>query len=239
LIAGESPTWTMTPISPPEKSKEKRVANLTLNEDGTLEGDVRIEYTGHLGAERKALNEDDSPNQLEENLKEAVKGRLSTAELTNIVIENVSDPAQPFVYKYHVRVPGYAQRTGKRLFFEPAFFQKGIGALFESSTRRYPIYFHFSWSEDDQVIIKLPKGYVPDNPDAPPTINVTGVCHYSVKMGMSKDASNLIYNRHFSFGNEAIPLFPVEGYVHLKRLFDDINKSDNHTIALRQNAPGN
>ena len=43
-----------------------------------------------------------------ENLKEAMKNRLSTAELTNIVIENATDPAKPFIYKYHIRVPEYA-----------------------------------------------------------------------------------------------------------------------------------
>jgi hypothetical protein len=46
---------------------------------------------------------------------------MSTAELSDIRIENVTDPVKPFVYAYHVRVPGYAQRTGKRLFLQPAF----------------------------------------------------------------------------------------------------------------------
>jgi uncharacterized protein DUF3857/transglutaminase superfamily protein len=239
LIADKEPTWVMTPISPAEKSKETRVATLRLDENGTLEGDISIAYTGHLAVERKALNDDDSPHQREENLKEAVKNRLSTAELTNIVIENVTDPAKPFVYKYHVRVPEYAQRTGKRLFLQPAFFQKGIGALFASSTRRYPIYFAFAWSEEDKVSISLPKGYAPDNPDAPAPITAAGVCRHAVNMGVTKDKSTLIYNRSFFFGGQTILLFPTETYGQVKRLFDDINKSDNHTIALRQGATAN
>src|SRR5205814_5336151 len=37
LIADPKATvWTMTPISPPEKSMEKRTATLRLSEDGTL-----------------------------------------------------------------------------------------------------------------------------------------------------------------------------------------------------------
>lgn len=239
LIADQSPAWVMTPISPPAKSKETRVATLRLDENGTLEGDVSIEYTGHLAVERKALNDDDSPTQREENLKEAVKNRLSTAELTNIVIENVTDPGKPFVYKYHVRVPDYAQRTGKRLFLQPAFFQKGIAALFASSARRYSIYFHFAWSEEDKVTITLPKGYAPDNPDVPQPITAGNVCHYAVKMGMNKDQSIAVYSRSFFFGNDRILLFPAPGYGEIKRLFDTINKSDNHTIALKQGASAN
>src|ERR1041384_8042814 len=180
LIADENSEWVRTPMSPPDKSKEKRTGKFTLDENGTLEGDVSIEYTGHLAVERKNLNDDDSPVQREENLKEAVKGRMSTAELSNIVIENVTDPVKPFVYKYHVRVTGYAQRTGKRLFFQPGFFHKGIDALFSAGTRRYPVYFHFPWSEEDKVEITLPKGYALDNADRPAPIDVGEVCKHTI-----------------------------------------------------------
>jgi len=207
-----------------------------VDENGTLEGDVSIEYTGHLAVERKALNDDDSPEQREENLKAAVKNRLSTAEFTNIVIENVTDPAKPFIYRYHVRVPEYAQRTGKRLFLQPAFFQKGIPALFATSTRRYPIYFHFPWSEEDKVTFSLPKGYALDNADSPAPFTAGAVSHYEVKMGVTKDQSTLIYDRKFFFGGNGTILFPADRYSAIKQLFDVLNTADNHTITLKQAA---
>src|SRR4030095_3653075 len=79
LICDESPTWVKTPLSTPDKSKEKRIGKFTLDENGTLEGDVTIEYSGHLAVDKKALNDDDSPEQREETLKDAVKRRLSAA----------------------------------------------------------------------------------------------------------------------------------------------------------------
>src|SRR5437588_1933268 len=200
LITDKFPTWTKTPLSPPEKSKETRTATLRLDENGTLEGDVTVEYTGHLAVERKELNDDDSLNQREETLKENIKSRLSTAELTNIAIENVTDPARPFIYKYHVRVPEYAARTGKRLFLQPAFFEKGIAPLFTAATRRYPLYFHFPWSEEDTVTISLPKGYVLDNADAPAPISAGAISHYAVKIQVTKDKSSRTYHRTFIFG---------------------------------------
>ena len=236
IVADARPEWMRTPLSPPEMSKEKRTGTLKLDENGTLEGDVRIEYTGHLAVERKNLNDDDSPVQREENLKEAVKGRMSSAELTNIVIENVTDPVKPFIYRYHVKVPGYAQRTGKRLFFQPGFFHKGIDALFSSGTRRYPIYFHFPWSEEDQIQIMLPKGFTLDNADRPSPINVGPVCKHEINMGVTKDETTLIYKRNFFFGGNESILFPVTTYEQIKRLFDEINKADNHMITLKQTA---
>jgi len=239
IIADSRTEWLKTPLSTPEQSKEKRTATLRLDENGTLEGDVTIEYTGHLAVERKLLNDDDSPVQREENLKEAVKGRMSSAELTNIVVENATDPVKPFIYKYHVRVPDYAQRTGKRLFFQPGFFHKGIDALFSAGTRKYPIYFHFPWSEEDKITFALPKGYALDNADRPGPINAGGICKHEITMGVTRDQTEFIYGRKFFFGAQEAILFPVETYPQIKRLFDQISKADNHMITLKQTASTN
>ena len=212
---------------------------MQLDENGTLEGDVTVEYTGHLAVERKVLNEDDSPVQREENLKEMVKSRLSSAELTNIVIEDDADANKPFVYKYHVRVPDYAQKTGKRLFFQPGFFTKGISALFSAGTRRYPIYFHFPWSEEDKITITLPKGYALDNADRPAPINAGATSQHEIKMGITNDQRTLVYDRTFFFGSSDLLLYPVEKYDVIKQLFEEVNKADNHMITLKQVASTN
>ena len=239
LLVDASPSWVKTPMTPAEKSKEKHTAQLRLDENGTLEGDVTVEFTGHLAVERKVFNEDDSPEQREENLKESIKSRLSSAELTNIVIENATDSSKPFVYKYHVRVPDYGQRTGKRIFFQPAFFQKGISALFSAGTRTYPVYFHFPWSEEDRVTIILPKGYALDNADRPAPVVAGGVCKHEIGMGVTKDESTFVLTRTFFFGGNNSLLFGVNTYEPLKQLFDAIHKADNHMITLKQTAATN
>lgn len=233
LIVMDQPIWTQTPLSPPEKSKEKRTATLRLDEKGTLEGDVTIEYTGHLAVDRKRQNDEDSPAQREENLKEMVKNRLSSAELTNIVIENATDPVKPFIYRYHVRVPGYAQQTGKRLFLQPGYFHHGADPLFSAGTRRYPIYFRYPWSEEDQITITLPKGYALDNADRPAPISA-GISKHEINMGLSNDETTLHYKRTFHFGQRDLLLFTVDKYEPLKRLFDLVNKADSHIITLKQ-----
>jgi len=239
LIADKDQIWIKTPVTDAQKSKEKRTAKLRLDENGTVEGDVTVEYTGHLAVERKVANADDSPAQREENLKSMVKDRLSSAELTNIVIDNDADPTKPFVYKYHVRVPDYAQKTGKRLFFQPGFFTKGISALFSAGTRRYPIYFHYPWAEEDKITIELPKGYALDNADRPAPINAGAISQHEIKMGVTSDQSTLVYNRSFFFGNPDLLLFPVEKYDVIKQLFDEVNRADNHIIPLKQVASAN
>ncbi|HJQ69437.1 MAG TPA: DUF3857 domain-containing protein [Blastocatellia bacterium] len=232
----KDPVFAQTPLSPPNKSVMKRMATLRLGEDGTLEGDVRIEYTGHFGAEQKEFNDEDSAEVREQTLRDLVKERLSTAEISNIRVENVEDPLKIFVHAFHVKVPGYAQRTGKRLFLQPGFFHKGIGPLFPTSERRHPIYFHFPWMEEDRVTIELPQGYALDSADSPGSFAAESISKYDVRIGVTKDGRILEYRRSFFFGGASSVLFPTKNYSVLKSLFDEVHHRDNHTITLKQSA---
>ena len=233
----KEPFFTTTPLSPPAKSGERRVAKLRLADDGTLEGEVRVEYTGHAAYDKKEYNDDDSPSQREETLRDSIKARLSTAELADVRVENVTDPVKPFVYAYRVRVPGYAQRTGKRLFLQPAFFQYGLKPLFAAAERRNNIYFYYPWSEEDTVEITLPEGFALDNADAPQAFQSGEISAYNVKIGVTTDGRTLIFRRTFFFGGgDSGLLYPASSYAGLKALFDELHKRDNHTITLKQGA---
>jgi hypothetical protein len=103
----KEPVWLNTPISGPEKSKQKRTATLRLSDDGTIEGDVRIEYFGHSAVERKEWDDDDSPAQREETLRnreeQIARRNYPRSDRTSRTGETVSP--------YYHPVPGYAQRT--------------------------------------------------------------------------------------------------------------------------------
>jgi hypothetical protein len=235
----KEPVWVESPMSGPDKSVTKRRAHLKLSEDGTLEGDITVEYTGHSAFERKEDMDEESDSQREENVKTELKGQMSGAEITNIKIENVTDHVKPLLISYHIDFPGYAQRTGKRLFLQPAFFQRGIGPLFASTARKYPVYFHYGWTEDDVVEIEVPEGYVTDNADAPSPLISKPITEYKPSLAISNDKKLLVYKRSFYFGGGNMVLFPVTSYTQLKTFFDIVHKEDNHSIALKQGAATN
>jgi len=235
VLDPKEPFWVHTPMAGPEKSLEKRTGKFRLLDDGTIEGDVRIEYTGHLGFEKKEYNDDDSPAQREETLRSTVKKQMSTAELSEIKIENVTDPLKPFTYSYHLRVPGYAQRTGKRLFLQPEVFEHGRGSLFPSTNRKYDVYFNYPWSEQDHITIELPPGFTLDNADAPASITpdmTQRICAQEIKIGSNGHV--IIYDRSFFFGGGGNILFKIANYAALKQLFDMFSQNNEHTITLKQ-----
>ena len=178
---------------------EKRVGKFKLLEDGTLEGEARIEFTGHLAVDRKEYNDDDTPAQREQTLKTYVKSNiLDSAEISDFTIENVTDPDKPFIYKFKVRVPGYASRTGKRLFFQPNVFERNARPVFTASTRRYDVRINHAWAESDDITIELPDGYALESPDAPvAAADSQEISSDTVKLSMTKDGKTLFYKRDF------------------------------------------
>lgn len=236
LLVGEKNfSWVKTPLSGTEKTQVKRTGKFKLLEDGTLEGAVRIEYGGQLGLDYKMDNYDDSANQREENLKNELKARMSTAEISDIVIENVNDREKPVVHSFKVRVPNYAQRTGKRLFLQPGFFEYGEDPLFSSAKRKYDVFFRYPWSEQDKIEIDLPKGFALDSAETPaPLSDPQKIGLLDIKIGVDKEQTFMTYNRNFHFGGGGATLFPVTAYQPLKNMFDLFHKNDTHTITLRQ-----
>jgi hypothetical protein len=66
-------------------------------------------------------NYDETDAKREQSLTDEIKNQISAAEVSKITIENLTDSSKPLVEKFHVRVPNYAQKTGKRLFLQPQF----------------------------------------------------------------------------------------------------------------------
>lgn len=240
LLVGDGEyVWTRIPLTAPEKSMERRIAKLKLLEDGTLEGDVKIEYTGHSALTYRLANYEESDNNRQENLKADLKRRLPTADISNLAIENLMDGNKPLVHSFTLRVPQYAQKTGKRLFLQPSFFEYGEPSLFSSASRKYEIYFHYPWSQDDQIEVELPPGYALDNAERPSPFGAQQVTQYKISMGITQDQKTLVVRREFFFGGGGNIVFPAASYNQLKTLFDLLHKNDEHTITLKQAAASN
>jgi hypothetical protein len=236
LLVGEKVfDWSKTPFTDHQGSVYKRTGKLNLSEDGTLEGEIREERTGQPAITYKVKYYDEAPSKREEDFRDELKARMSTAEISDIVIENADVPAKPVIFSYKVRIPSYAQRTGKRLFLQPGFFKYGGTSVFANTTRKFDVYFNYPWEENDAISIRLPAGYALDSADAPAVLEDNQkIGLLKVNMTIDNAANTLEYKRKFYFGADGNTLFPVGSYPALKQFFDGFQEADTHTITLKQ-----
>jgi hypothetical protein len=236
VIDSKGGAFSQTPFTPANDSQSRRSAKLRLVEDGTLEGDVTATYSGHIGSERKEYYDSETASRREELLREGIKARQSTAELSQVQFENVTTPSEALRLIYHVRVPGYGRRTGKRLFFQPSFFRHGMPARFTAGERKHPVYFDYPWSELDEIEIELPGGFDLENADAPAPLQVGDVVGCSLKMSVTNGTPRVLkVERRFSFGGSGAVWFEAEKhYSSVKGVFDLVHSIDDHALTLRQ-----
>ena len=230
----KEPLFVRTSMSQPDKSMKKRTAKFRLLEDGSLEGDVQVEYTGHFAIDEKEYYDALNTAEQEQEVTATVKERLSTAQVTAIVLENAKDPVKPLAIRYHIRVPQYAQRTGRRLFFQPGFFEHSAAATFSSGSRAHPISFPFAWSEQDDITIEFPNGFELETPEAPG--NLASGDFANLEIRMTTNGRSLHYERRFSFGANGSLLFPATQYGRLKGLFDAFDQRNAAALTLRESS---
>ncbi len=237
LLIGEKFTsWEKTPLSGENETVSKRSGKLTVSEDGTLQGKLRLENSGQMAIEYRMENFDKSVEKQESDLKDEINERFSTAEISDVSIENLSDPTKPIVIQYYLKVPNFAQKTGKRLFIQPGVFEYGKTPIFSSADRKYDVYIPYPWSEDDSIEIKLPDGFTLDNADSPGEIaDQQKISLLNVSMSINNSTNTLLYKRKFYFGGGGNLLFPASSYVPVKALFDGFHKANSHIITLKQN----
>lgn len=220
-----------TPGSDENDSRAVRTADLKIDEQGNLTGNVSIEYTGHLAVIKKAELGRETSEGRRKFFEDDYSKRLGTIEISNLEFENLEGTAQPVMVRFDIEVPRFGQRTGTRIFIQPSFFEKGKVPVFVESERVYDVYFPFSWSEEDEVRIGLPEGYELEDANAPESAEVPDLLGYKVELALLKKENALRFRREYSFTGR---LLKGKLYPALKELFDELQTREQHTITLRE-----
>ena len=232
IVDPDEPLFVTTQLSLPSRSLARRAGTLRLDPDGTLTGDVRETYTGHLAAQRRENLDELSPSTREEEVRKELRGRWASAQVDSIRLSGMDDPLEPVGISYRVTVPDYVDRAGKRLLLQPDLFQRGVEPTFTASTRTHWLYFRHPWSEEDSLTIELPVGYQADA-DAPPEPLQIGrtITH---RMAAEVDGQTVRLHRYLAFGSDGMILVDPSEYGRVKKAFESILQRDAYTISLRQ-----
>jgi Domain of Unknown Function with PDB structure (DUF3857)/Transglutaminase-like superfamily len=222
------------PLAPSSRSVKQRTGKFTLLDDGTIEGEWKLVYSGYWADIYREQEDQDSPSERVKDLQGDIASRVPGAVVSDVQLD-AGNAAEPYSLSYKVRIPGYAQRTGARLFFQPIVFQKGLAADFPSPGRSTEVYFRFPWTEQDDITISLPPGFQLEQPEIPGELN-GGVARY--RLAMTTGGGQLSVSRTFMMGSTDIVVFDQQRYPVVKEFFDRVHTADGHTLVLRRAEAG-
>lgn len=222
--------------SPAERSFRRQVAQLTLSDEGTLEGDVSLEFSGHFEATEKNALDAASADRIEKHFLATLEPHVKGVEITDVKLKHAADPLEPLQVSFHLRVPEFAERTGSRLFIQPNIFRRGVKALFEAPKRENTIIFPHRYHELDEISLVLPEGAVLEAGSAPPGLDLGVIGQYSVDITWSASARRVQLQRRFSFN---ILGYNPEKYATVKRIYEIIQERDDHTLTFRLGGDAN
>lgn len=229
----KEPKLMILPPTPAAKSLLRRKADLKLAEDGSVSGSVSMQYSGHFAVSEKMRLGEQSDGSREEGFKKRLEARYPGAKISELKIENANSPMGLLQVNFNIAMEGYAQRTGKRLFFDAAFFEFGDKPMFSAASRKYPIIFRHAFTEEDEIRFEYPAGYALDNAEMPGTTKFGEIGEYTLLAKSALDKPLITVNRSFVWGREGKTYFDVKSYPVLKKAFDMIHTYNTHALSLK------
>lgn len=221
-------TWIQTPVLGSETSEIQRSAVLKLAEDGTLEGNLKVTYTGLSASTRRVAerNEDDTARKkyLEDEVREFVPMGVDV-ELTNKPAWNSSDDT--LVAEFHLKVQGWLSSAGRRALFPTGFFVAPEKHMFEHANRVYPIYFSYPYRKVDDVTVQLPLGWQLGAIPKPFDDNAKAA-EYSLNIADGKG----ILHIHRELRSDLV-MVPVNVYPVLRNFYQVVRTEDDQQLILQ------
>lgn len=153
-------TWIQTEVPESSACKVLRQADLKLNEEGGLEGQVKVTYTGLEALDRRLGQRFGDATQRKEYLEQELKKVIpatAEVELKNKPDWDSSD--EKLVAEYDVKIPGWASSAGRHVVLPLGLFAGAQKHVFEHTQRTHAIYFSYMFQTEDQTKITLPAGW--------------------------------------------------------------------------------
>ncbi|MGR7812360.1 transglutaminase domain-containing protein [Lacinutrix undariae] len=148
-----SSTWIN--LSGMPSSKKTVSLNVKMNNDLSVEGKVRTHQTNYFAYSYRSVYAKVTAESHAKNL-EKNKGDIS---ITNLTVENDTDPLQPLKVNYDYKLNGAVEDLGGKLYFSPLLFFGDNENPLKQEERIYPIDLGFPKTSKYIVNIMLPEGY--------------------------------------------------------------------------------
>ena len=229
LVAPSGGELIALPQQPPAMNSIERIAKLTLDDSGTLKGEVKEVRLGErASSERWALRTVTKDVDRIKPIETLLSNSLASYHITKASIVNLDITDKPFGFNYTFESPAYAKNAGGLLLVRPRVLgNKAYGFLETKEPRKFPIEFDGPARDIDTFEITIPAGYAVD--DLPPPVDADyGFASYHSKTEVK---GNVIgYTRTFEVKELSVPVSRAE---ELKKFYRIIASDERNTVVLK------
>jgi hypothetical protein len=217
-----------TPSPTYGQSVTTRLARISLDEHGMVNGTVSLMFKGSAAMHRRQLggktDAEGRKKLLEDELRHSLPGN-SEISLTNS--PDWDNAESPLIVQFHVNCP-FAVAAGKRLMLPQQFFQVNERARFSAAERKNAVYFHLPWQEADEVHITIPANMEVESLAPDDAIKLEYALY---KVQHKREAPNTIFSRRDMVMAQGV--FTPNEYKEIKGFFDKIKADDDQPALVR------
>jgi hypothetical protein len=216
-----------TPAEAYKDTQVGRYADLQLDSDGQLHGQIRMTFTGSqaLDWRQDALRTDE--DQVKKDLEETLQPDMAAGVTvkTNHFI-GLTDFERALMVTLDV-TGSIGTATGKRIFLPGTFFEANAKPLFVHDKRESPVDLHYSYMVQDTVKLKLPAGFTVESVPKDSEIPLPKFADYVAKYKSSDTAYSSA--RLLIVANT---LYDTTDYPQLKDFYAKTNAQDQQQAIL-------
>lgn len=214
-----TPKYTM------DDNLEKRKANFVLNETGSLSGVMETRFKGAEYEQRDLIIEESPANQAKD-----IKKYYSINNLNIEKLEFSQDKGPKPVTTEHIKLsaPEYAAIENNMIYFSLNSVDR-LHELPQLMNRVNPVYINRGYTDEDEIVYTLPKGYHLESDPLNKTIEKP-FGSFSASMVMS--GNQLVYKRKFQLKDGT---YSKDSYQDLVEFCETVANADNYNVMLVKN----
>ena len=232
LVTSDGGELIKLPQLPVGSNGTARTAKLTLDEKGTLRGDVHEVRSGDSAAyQRAALRAAAVDTDRIKPVEAVAAASLSTFQIVKASVANLHVMDRPFEWNYSLEAENYAKTAGDLLLVRPRVLGTHASGFLETKEpRQFPIEFSGPERDTDIFEIALPPGFEVD--ELPPPVNVDkGFAAYRSKT--ETVGSTLRYTRTIEIKDLSVPADKAD---QLKEFYRTIAGDERNSVVLKRSS---
>ena len=220
--------FTVVPAFNYDKAQTQRTANVTLDENGDLKGDVEVQFRDMEGLEHRLEAYERDQAGKAKDLEDELTNWLPHGAVVKLKnVQNWDDGDKPLIAAFDVQVPAYASVMGKRLLIPAHLFQLKQKDAFSHSDRKYPLYFPYAFGEFDTVKFQIPSGFTSESIPAKQEATLP----YATYQSASRLTGNQLLSQRVLFFN--VIFSDVAKFPELKGFFSKVQAGDEQQAVLK------